>query len=65
MSGDLFDSAPLDFVCPRCSLPTSGPFYGPCEMCRDALRASQDGEARGVNMDATMTSRIEIEEPTS
>ncbi len=40
MGTDLFDTAPLDFVCPRCSLPASARFYGPCEECRDAMRAT-------------------------
>lgn len=53
MTTDLFDpgspdGAPLDFVCPRCSLPASARFYGPCDDCRDAMRASLGGEAREV-----------------
>jgi len=48
MSSDLFDTAPLDFDCPRCKLSTSARFYGPCEDCRDAMRASLGSEARQI-----------------
>lgn len=37
---------PLDFTCPRCSLATSAEFYGPCENCREQLRATLGGASR-------------------
>jgi hypothetical protein len=40
--------APLDFTCPRCSMPTSARFYGPCDSCRTELLATLGGEARDV-----------------
>jgi hypothetical protein len=57
MTTDLFDpgppdAGPLDFVCPRCSLPASARFYGPCDDCRDAMRASLGGEAREIKAEA-------------
>lgn len=52
MASDLFDSAPLDFVCPRCSLPSSARFYGPCDDCRGTLRATLGSEAREVAAEA-------------
>lgn len=52
MTTELFDAAPLDFTCPRCALPTSARFYGPCDTCRDALRASLGSEAREVEAKA-------------
>lgn len=48
MGSQLFEDAPLDFVCPRCQLQASARFYGPCDSCRDAMRASLGGEARAV-----------------
>jgi hypothetical protein len=37
----------MDFDCPRCHMPTTEEFYGPCGTCRISLRAS-GGEAREV-----------------
>lgn len=39
---------PLEFTCPRCETAVSARFYGPCDGCRDGLRASQGGSARDV-----------------
>lgn len=36
------------FVCPRCQSTVSARFYGPCDGCRDQLRASLGGSARDV-----------------
>lgn len=52
MGRDLFASAPVDFQCPRCSLPTSDRFYGPCTDCRGVLRATQGTEAREIEAEA-------------
>jgi hypothetical protein len=43
MGSILTDDVPemLDFVCPRCTLPTSQRFYGPCDDCIDQLKATQ------------------------
>ena len=38
---------PLAFTCPRCSSEVTARFYGPCDECRDVLRA-MGGEAREV-----------------
>ena len=37
----------LDFDCPRCSNSVSDRYYGPCEACREQLRATmkRTGEA--------------------
>jgi hypothetical protein len=32
--------ADLDVVCPRCGSAGQARFYGPCESCRDELRAT-------------------------
>jgi hypothetical protein len=40
------------FTCPRCSTEVTEEYYGPCEACRAALRASFAGEARVVEVDA-------------
>ncbi len=37
-----------DFECPRCGAGTTGSFYGPCEDCRAALRASMRRDAEDV-----------------
>jgi len=42
----------LDFACPRCQLPTSARYYGPCEACRSDLVAKLGGTARDVELDA-------------
>jgi hypothetical protein len=38
----------LDFTCPRCSLPATAEFYGPCDDCRAQLVATMGGEAKDV-----------------
>jgi hypothetical protein len=42
----------LSFVCPRCSSDVVARFYGPCEACRNELRATLGGEAREVEVAA-------------
>ena len=37
-------------VCPRCRSRHDGRFYGPCEACRDELRATMGVEARRVDV---------------
>jgi hypothetical protein len=39
---------PLSFTCPRCGQNAFAAYYGPCDECRDALRAQVAGEARAV-----------------
>ena len=41
----------LVFECPRCAEPIVARFYGPCEPCRDALRAAFTAEARDVEVE--------------
>jgi hypothetical protein len=36
------------FTCPRCQSAVSARFYGPCDPCRDELRASLGGTAKDV-----------------
>jgi hypothetical protein len=36
------------FPCPRCGTVCAEEYYGPCQGCRAALRASLGGEARDV-----------------
>lgn len=43
MTDDVFD-----FTCPRCESAVTESFYGPCETCRAALRATLGGQARAV-----------------
>jgi hypothetical protein len=43
---------PLDFTCPRCGLPASERFYGPCGTCVEQLRAHVAGVARDVELAA-------------
>ncbi|MEX1218529.1 MAG: hypothetical protein WEA11_08435 [Acidimicrobiales bacterium] len=52
MTSDLFDDAPLAFVCPRCGLNVSSRFFGPCDDCRSTMRATVGGEARTVEVEA-------------
>lgn len=40
----------LEYTCPRCQLPATEPYYGPCTSCRTTLRATQGGEAREVEV---------------
>ena len=44
--------ADLDFECPRCGAATAARFYGPCESCRDQLRATLGGEQRDIEVQA-------------
>lgn len=44
------DNAPLEFDCPRCGDGVAAHFYGPCERCRDILRATVAGEAHEVEV---------------
>ena len=44
MASILSDGVPeiLDFTCPRCHLPTSQRFYGPCDGCIGELKIAQN-----------------------
>ena len=46
------DTEPLDITCPRCSTPAAVRYYGPCDRCRDELRAALGGVRRDVEMAA-------------
>ena len=46
------DTEPLDITCPRCGSPAAVRFYGPCDGCRDELRAHLGGEQRAVEVAA-------------
>jgi hypothetical protein len=37
---------PDDFDCPRCGTTVTQAFYGPCDSCRDQLRATMGNEQR-------------------
>jgi len=39
------DTADMTFDCPRCSQPADARFYGPCDGCREQLRATMRMEA--------------------
>lgn len=45
-------AADLAFACPRCASDTHARFYGPCERCRQELRAALGGVARDVEYEA-------------
>lgn len=36
----------LEFACPRCGVAAAAAYYGPCDACRDELRATLGNEAR-------------------
>jgi hypothetical protein len=42
----------LPFDCPRCGEPGDGRFYGPCDGCREQLRATMLIERRDVEVQA-------------
>jgi len=46
------DLEPTTLTCPRCGHEVSERFYGPCSVCRTALRAAHSGEARDVEVAA-------------
>jgi len=52
MDTDLFDTAPLDFTCPRCEMLASARFYGPCDDCRLRMRATMGSEPRELKAEA-------------
>lgn len=53
---DLFDSSTTTasddgtFVCPRCHASVTARFYGPCDTCRDQLRALFVREAKVIEL---------------
>ncbi|MEZ5142832.1 MAG: hypothetical protein R2726_09980 [Acidimicrobiales bacterium] len=42
----------LEITCPRCGEAAATRFYGPCDACREALRAEQAGGSRDVEVEA-------------
>jgi len=40
--------AVVDFECPRCGQAAAARFFGPCDDCRQTLRATMGGAAREV-----------------
>lgn len=48
-SADLPPDQDLTFACPRCETDVAEHWYGPCDACRVALRASVRGTARDVD----------------
>jgi hypothetical protein len=42
----------LAYACPRCGEHVTQRFYGPCDTCRGALRATGAGKARAVERQA-------------
>ena len=38
----------LSFTCPRCATTVNTRFYGPCDACREQLRAQVRGVAREI-----------------
>ena len=42
----------MPFTCPRCLEPIDERFYGPCQACRNQLRALLGGEAKVVERTA-------------
>ena len=49
---DTDTAGPVDITCPRCGAPATVRFYGPCDGCRDQLRATVAGTARQVDVAA-------------
>ena len=47
---DALPADPLSFACPRCGADASARYYGPCDACRDALRAELVREARAADV---------------
>lgn len=43
---------PEPFDCPRCGASVVERFWGPCDACREQLRAAHGGEAREVEAEA-------------
>ena len=46
------DLTPRAMTCPRCGHDATERFYGPCSVCRNALRMAYTGESRDVAVDA-------------
>lgn len=42
----------IHFDCPRCARPADARFYGPCDACREQLRATMRSEQREVEVAA-------------
>jgi hypothetical protein len=45
-------SDPLPITCPRCKRAVEERFYGPCDACREQLRALLGGSGRDVEVAA-------------
>jgi hypothetical protein len=43
---------PMTMTCPRCGHEATERFYGPCSVCRTAMRAANAGEARDIAVEA-------------
>ncbi|MFZ4515252.1 MAG: hypothetical protein ACOYN3_02990 [Acidimicrobiia bacterium] len=43
-------AADLTCTCPRCGTATLARFYGPCDACRNALRARFSGLERSIDV---------------
>ncbi len=39
------------FECPRCHTHATARFYGPCDTCRNQLRATLGGQARVIELE--------------
>jgi hypothetical protein len=39
----------LEITCPRCGAAARAEYYGPCDACRDQLRATMGNEASTVD----------------
>lgn len=44
--------ADLQCTCPRCGQSVLARFYGPCESCREALRAQFAGLEKAIDVEA-------------
>jgi hypothetical protein len=49
---NLLDDTPLTITCPRCHGQATERFYGPCQPCREQLRATIGLEAHDVETEA-------------
>jgi hypothetical protein len=49
---DLHNVDTVEITCPRCAAATTVRFYGPCDSCRDHLRAEVGNERHDVELEA-------------
>ncbi len=52
--------ASVEFTCPRCETNVDDEYYGPCQNCRDQLRAAIRNDARVIGDEAGFEPKMNV-----